>query len=170
MTLDEALNGATAASAWLASLRSDVVMTPDERINLWLVLDDLADELRMVLRDLETDATLALVDLDVPEGRVYNAGHDVVTMGRRQVGGDKWAGWALCGALAVEMIDPDTGEMIRAVPLDVVRSTVPGCADDALTSSRWRVTALRQLVDDAERYHLERPVTQQVIRRARGPR
>lgn len=168
MTLDEVIREASYVSLWLSQLRSaDDVLDPTDRINVWLVVDDLAAELALTLRDLLNDATLALVDLDIEPGETFHAGHDVVVMGRRSVGSDKWAGWALCGALAQQLVDPETGEQIRAVPLDVMRSTVAGCADDALTSSKWRVTALRQLVD-VERYHLEQPISQSVIRRERG--
>lgn len=134
----------------------------EDRIMLWQDLAAVRADLEIVYRDVENDATEALVErlretgepaLETPLG--------VVHVGTSRPG-DRWEGHKLLAALARHVADPSTGEMIRAVPLDVLRDVVPGCASDNLTSSRWRITSLRSYVDPYN--YVERGAPVPVIR------
>lgn len=149
-------------------------MPGTERIELWQDVRDAYAELGVILRDLETDATDALVEL------LRDSGEDELSteLGTVHIGlttpSERWQGWRLAGALArnvaptkvdedgVFVADPED-EVFRAVPLDVFRDVVAGCASDDLTSSKWRKTALRNHVADVRRYY-DRDDPQPIIR------
>lgn len=133
------------------------VMTPTERIDLYAACDLAALALGIVLRKWRHDAAVALADLGVKRGDVYNTGLTTVRRTTSRTGGDHWRGHALCDALAIDAIDPDTGEKVRAVPVHVMRDVVAGCARDELTSSRWRTEGLAGRVN-VNLYHTQRPV------------
>jgi hypothetical protein len=66
-------------------------------------------------------------------------------------------GVELSGRLAVPVVVPATGEVMEAIPLEMVRRFVPGCADPELGSSSWRVTGLATVVPDWHRYRHKEP-------------
>jgi hypothetical protein len=163
MNFDDALHELTRTSSYAyALITNEDVMAPAERIDLWIVARDVLDELAIAVRHLQTDATLALADLGVKPGGLHPAMGGIVKRGTRRVGTDQWAGHALVGALGVDLVNPATGEIVRAVPVEVVREVVPGCATEELTSSRWRATGLRGRVD-VDRFHVQRPTSEEVI-------
>lgn len=148
------------AEALDRDLDSDAdVMSPVERIDLYAAADLAALALGIVLRKWRHDAAVALADLDVKRGDTYNTGLTVARRTTSRQGGDHWRGYALCDALAIDAIDADTGEKVRAVPVDVMRETVAGCARDDLTSSRWSAMAVNHYVPNGARYHTQRPTT-----------
>lgn len=164
MTFDEIISALTEISALTNDVGSnDEPMSPQDRVDLWIVADGVLDELRVVVQALKADATLALVDLDVQPAHTFDTAFGTVLRDRRRVGSDQWAGYSICDALAHSFVDPDTGEVVRAVPVTTMRDTVAGCADDRLTSSRWKVSGLRNWLDDPERYRLRQPYYEDAI-------
>ena len=137
---------------------TDEVLTPAERIDLYARCDLAVLTLGVAVRDLRTDATLALADLEVPKDGTFDTGYAVVKRSKAVQPGTshKWRGHALCDALASDYVNPTTGEIERAVPVWVMRDTVAGCASPEHTSSGWRSTGLRGRVDE-DRYHVDRP-------------
>jgi hypothetical protein len=139
-----------------------------DRIVLWQDLRAVAAELAVVVRDTEGDATDALVEYlrDTGEDHLETIAGPVHVAYTSP--NERWEGHRLIGALArtVVPVDPDTGELhtqaIRAVPVDVLRDTVAGCATDDATSSRWRKTGVRKYVDPGAFYDRDDP--QPVIR------
>lgn len=63
---------------------------------------------------------------------------------------ERWDGHELLGKLAVRLISPD-GEIVEAVPVDVARAVIPACVQGQ-TSSRWKITELRKVLDDPESF------------------
>lgn len=128
------------------SASSDAVLTPQERVDLYVIALGVEDELRTAVRNaLYPDAIDALADLGVPEGGTaatpYAWGVRRTTV--RKPGRVEWSGWALCDGLAQDVVDKGTGELVRAVPVDVLRDVLPACGTQRLTSSRWRLEGLQ---------------------------
>lgn len=131
MTFDETaevINHIQLLADQLSDFDPGEVMTPRERIDLYALADLAALTLGVALRDLRNDATLALLDLEVPRDGVYDTGTTVVKRTRavQQGTSDKWRGYALCDALARNMVNPSTGEIEQAVPVHVMRDVVSG--------------------------------------------
>ncbi|RPH74092.1 hypothetical protein EHM76_04150 [bacterium] len=119
-------------------------MPGTERIALWLDARGVRTEFDVVLHDLETDATDALIELTRATGEdAYDTPLGPVYVGWTQPS-ERWEGYRLIDRLARDVMVRDTAEIIRAVPVDVLRETVAGCQTDALTSSKWRKTGLKQ--------------------------
>ena len=87
-----------------------------------------------------------------------------VTVHRDLPRSEKWDGHGVIGELADPMVTKD-GDIIDAVPVDVLRDVLPACGPGA-TSSKWKVTALRQVLPSADEY---REVTYGDTIIARGP-
>jgi hypothetical protein len=124
-----------------------------ERIELWQDVKAVQDELAVIARDIQGDATEALIELLRESGEpALETALGVVHVGYTQPT-ERWEGHRLIGALSrtVFEVDPETGELserpTRAVPVDVLRDTVAGCASEDLTSSKWRKTGVRNYVD-----------------------
>ena len=144
-----------------------------DRILLWLDARAAAAELAVVLRDLETDATDAIVELARETGSdELETALGVVHVGQTSPS-ERWDGYRLIGKLArtVVEVDPVTGELAteasRAVPVDVLRDVVAGCQTDKLTSSKWRKTGLRDHGIDVWKFY-DRDDPRPIIRT--GPR
>ena len=133
---------------------SDDVMSPHDRVDLWLVAHGVVDELRTTERALHHDASVALHELGKAYDELYHSrlGRQVVMRKRRRVTNEQWHGYDLINAIARDVISTTTGEHHRAVPIDVLRRVVPACATQSSTSSKWNKTGLRGLVN-VEHYH-----------------
>lgn len=127
------------------------VSTLDELAGLWLQLDTALSELSVLHRSLSQQIGSMLADVDydpkdgyqLPDGQIISHYQPSVR--------ERWQGRALLRNLATEMVEPETGEMIPAVPFTVLADIIPGVGSDDMTSSKWRTTGLKNLdvpIDD----------------------
>jgi len=141
--------------------------TPD-LVALWLDVDHLARELGQVLKLLHEDAS-DRVFTEIPDvSWTYTSSVGEPVHLARGYAAERWSGYELADRLAVDVVDPETGELLRAVPVEVVRRHVPGCATADTTSSKWRTTGLAELVPDWRRYR-SRDEAPLVLRRGERP-
>lgn len=126
-------------------------MSPLDVCTLWLDLSRAADDLRSVLQTVRYDATDALVALlDGTGADVIETPSGWAKLGR-EYAPTHWRGWELCDAIADDLVDVRSGEITRAVPVDRLRDVLPGCATDALVSSKWRTEVGRYVALDRYR-------------------
>lgn len=115
-----------------------------DAVALWLDLDAVRATFAKILDLLEYEAIEATLAHGTDGVAVTDRGVGRISGYRR---GNQYEGHAIAGALCRRLVDPDTGEVIAAVPVDVLRAVVPGCAAPHLTSSRWSRRALAGFVD-----------------------
>ena len=125
-------------------------MPPPELVSLWLDLKKHRRYLDQVLHAVHDDAAVDVAAEKDERDEYVSSGGEVVHLTWRPRF-EHWRGFDFSDRLAVDMVDPN-GEIVRAIPLDVIRRFVPGCAMPDLTSSRWRTTGLAQLVPDWENF------------------
>lgn len=151
MDLTEALTALTQVDAIAHALAwNDDPMTAQDRIDLYVVADRVLDRFVTTVRNsLRPEALEALAELDAPYDEVLSTAFasGVRRVRKRRAGRVEWSGWALCDALAEDMIDIGTGEIDRAVPVPRLREVLPACSDDALTSSSWNLTGVKHYVN-----------------------
>lgn len=145
-------------------------MSGTERIALWLEARGAMSEFAVVIRDLETDATDAAIELTRERG----VDELETPLGVVHVGWtapvDHWRGYELIGKLAQTVVEVDaaTGELatqaIRAVPIDVLRAVVAGCDTEKRTSSAWRKTGLEAVGIDPRDWYVRVKDPRPVIR------
>jgi hypothetical protein len=140
---------------------------PRDLISLWLDVDHLHRELSAALRRLAEDAAEAVLAA-VGEGGEWESAEGELVHLTRGYAKERWAGFDLVDRLAAPLIDGETGEFVRSVPVDVLRRFIPGCADPELGSSKWRTTGLAEIVPDWRRYR-SRESAPWVLRRGGKP-
>jgi hypothetical protein len=117
----------------------------DALIDVWDALDIAHRVLGVIARDYST----AIADrLDGQEYTHQRVGPLHPEQSRRE----QWRGHDLIAVLAQPVADTDTGQVIDAVPVDTLRAVLPACATDRETSSRWKVSGLRDRGVDVDRY------------------
>jgi hypothetical protein len=131
----------------------------DGAIEVWDRLDRLITDLTIIRRDHAV--TLAHRISDEHTGTTRSG---PVTVHRDTPRSERWDGHGLLGELAEQMITAD-GEIVDAVPVDVLRDVVPACAQGQ-TSSKWKVTELRKVLPKPEDF---REVEYGIAIVARGP-
>lgn len=141
----------------LAQLDPDDWDDVDNTIDAWDTLDRIRAMIAVHVRDLSTRAAklLPTAEYDAATGTYHK------TTPRTE----KWDGFGVVGALGEPFIDADTGELVRAVPVDVLREVLPACGPGA-TSSKWKRRALAAHMD-VERYSTVEWGTPVVVR---GPK
>ena len=138
----------------------------EDAVVLWIGLTHAQRVLGDLVKLVADEAAVALAGRDDPRADYETATGDVVHLGAGYAP-ERYRGRQLVHALATTMATRD-GELLPAVPVDVLLDVLPGCADDDATSSKWRTTGLRrQLGDDWRRYR-SKDAAPQVIKR--GPR
>lgn len=151
MDLSEALAALTTIDSIAHALAwNDEPMTAQERIDLYVVADRVLDRFVTTVRNsLRPEAIVALAELDAPYDETIESpfASGVRRTRRRKAGRVEWSGWALCDALAEDMVDIGTGEIDRAVPVPRLREVLPACSDDKLTSSSWNLTGVKRYVN-----------------------
>lgn len=136
-------------------------MAGGDLVDLWIDVEQAYAALKVVRDQLAADAAVAVADGNAAAGRkardeyVTPTGH-VVHL-QRGYSREQWRGYELLGVLADKLIDPDSGEVVAAIPVDVARRTVAGCATPELTSSKWSVTGLPGGIADRYRTREETP-------------
>jgi hypothetical protein len=132
----------------------------DAATEVWDRLDRLITNAMILRRDI----AVALARRTGDEHRAVTAG-GAVTIHRRVESSEQWDGHGVLMALAEEVIDRD-GELIGAVRLDVAQRVLPAVGPGQ-TSSKWKMTELRQVLPNADEYR--KVVTGDALV-ARGPR
>ena len=117
----------------------------DDAVEVWNRLDRLIADLTILRRD---HALVLARRVDDEHIAVTRDGR--ITVHRTTPRTEQWDGAAVIDALATPMVDPN-GELVPAIPADVVRAVVPACNEGA-TSSKWKVTALRKVVGNVDDY------------------
>jgi hypothetical protein len=140
----------------------DDVLSPHERIELFAQIEPVPRELSVLVASLRNDAVLALHDLGVPKGTLVPLSSGAAMIKSRNVGKYEWNGYGLLGGLAVDLVDTSTGELTRAVPLEILRAVVPACSSERTTSSKWNAKAVEQYVA-VEQYRTGEPVYEDTI-------
>jgi hypothetical protein len=131
----------------------------DAATEAWDRIDRLITNLGILRRDL----AIALARRTDDEHTAVTAG-GLVTVHRRVETSEQWDGAGVLMALAEEVIDRD-GELIGAIRLDVAQRVLPACGPGQ-TSSKWKLSELRQVIPKADEY---RKVQRGAALIARGP-
>lgn len=146
-------------TTWTADPRDWGRADLDGAGEVWDRLDRLIIDLTILRRD---HAVVLAHRIDDQQTLYTRDG--AVTVHRDLPRSEKWDGHGVIGELADPMVTKD-GDIIDAVPVDVLRDVLPACGPGA-TSSKWKVTALRQVLPSADEY---REVTYGDAIIARGP-
>lgn len=133
-------------ASWTADPRDWGRSDLDGAVEVWDRLDRLMTDLAVLRRD---HAVVLGRRVDDQQTAFTRDGR--VTIHRDVPRTERWDGHELLGELASPLIDGDTGEVLDAVPVDVLRAVVPACVQGQ-TSSRWKITELRKVVQNPERY------------------
>ena len=120
--------------------RSDL----DGAVEVWDRLDRLMTDLAVLRRD---HAVVLARRID-NEAKAYTRDGSIV-IHRDIPRNERWDGHRVIGELAAPLVDTTTGEMVQAVPIDVLRDVLPACGQGA-TSSKWKITALRKVLQNPE--------------------
>lgn len=122
------------------------VSSPHERVEVYAAIVDVPGELAVLVRSMREDAIEAMHDLDVPRGTLLDIASGAAVLGSRNVGRYTWRGWSLLDALAEDRVDVNTGEVVRAVDVELLRAVLPACGSDESTSSKWNASAVKRYV------------------------
>lgn len=114
----------------------------DDLLALWTALRAVERGLGVIARQWSIDAAERVEARGDREYRTRTGDLFHVERSKRE----RWRGYDLLAALSDRMVDGD-GELVDAIPTRVLRDVLPACGDEDATSSRWRTTGLRGLVD-----------------------
>jgi len=120
----------------------------DDLIDTWDMLDTIARNLTVHVRTWNTAAANRLADLDYDPKHGYQS-HGGVIVHHRQTSTDRWDGERVLSALAHDIIEPATGELVPAVPVEVLADVIPAIRG---RSSRWLVKGLEVHGLDPDRF------------------
>jgi hypothetical protein len=115
----------------------------DDAVEVWHRLHRLIGDLAILRRD---HARVLARRIDDEHSATTRDGR--ITVHRQTERTDQWNGSDVIDALAVPMIDAN-GEVLPAIPADSARAVIPACEQGA-TSSRWKITELRKVVENAD--------------------
>lgn len=135
----------TEVSLWSTDPREWGRSDLDGAAEVWSRLDRLITDLTILRRD---HAVVLARRIDDQQTLYTRDG--AITVHRDVPRTERWDGHRLLGELAERIVDVN-GEIHEAVPVDVLRSVVPACVQGQ-TSSRWKVTELRKVLDQPEQY------------------
>ena len=135
-----------AVDAAVDVLDLEVELVGDDLIDLWIWAKHAVDRLAVAVRAIGAEAAVTVADLNAARGRgpreeYVTATGNVVHLAPGS-SRTEWQGYAFVNVLADPLVDPETGEVVRAVPVDVLRRVVPGCGAPHLTSSKWNISAI----------------------------
>jgi hypothetical protein len=142
--------------------RLSEVVSPTERVEVYAAIGELPGELGVLVRSLRSDAIEAMHDMGVPRGTLLDIASGAAVLGSRSVARYEWRGWSLIDGLADDRVDLGSGEVVRAVDVDVLRAVLPACGSDEQTSSKWNATAVKRYVP-VEQYRKGEPVYEDTI-------
>jgi hypothetical protein len=116
----------------------------DASVEVWHRLDRLITDLSILRRDHGI-----VLGHRIPDEFTALTRDGTITVHRQTETSHQWDGDGVITDLSTPMIDTETGELTAAIPADVLRKVLPACGPGA-TSSKWNVTALRQVVPKSE--------------------
>ena len=120
----------------------------DDLCDTWDMLDTIARTLAVHVRTWNTAAADRLAETDYDPKHGFQS-HGGVIVHHRQTSTDRWDGERVLAALAHDIIEPSTGELVPAVPVEVLADVVPAIRGK---SSRWLVGGLRVHGLDPDKY------------------
>ncbi len=123
----------------------------DELAARWKRIRDVARILAVVERDYCNAVGDLLADREYSRKDGYPLA-DGTRIRHEQRTTEKWQGRRLLRAISTPMVDPSTGEVTEAVPLRVLADIIPGVGTDDQTSSKWKLTGLRNIDVDPDDY------------------
>jgi hypothetical protein len=142
----------------VACLDRRAPMPPLERIEAWQAAADALATFQVVVGQMAADAQDAMVQLGTKQLTTRRGPCHLA----RSSSSQEWRGYELLGKLADPMIEPSTGEVMDAVPLQVLRDVIAGCNKPDSTYSKWLTTGLKEWLPDDWRkfvtYHDPRDV------------
>jgi hypothetical protein len=133
-------------TTWTADPRDWGRSDLDGAVEVWDRLDRLMTDLAVLRRD---HAVVLARRVDNEQTAYTRDGR--ITIHRAVPSTERWEGHELLGELAETLVDTTTGERVPAVELNVLRAVIPACGQGQ-TSSRWKVTELRKVMENPERY------------------
>lgn len=123
----------------------------DERGTRWARLRCLHRELGVLVDEYCHDLGAQLADTEYVRKDGYRLSDGTVIV-HHQSSTERWQGRKLLRSLSTDMIEPTTGEAMPAVPLATLVEVLPAVDTDDATSSRWKLSGLRNLDIDPEVY------------------
>ena len=110
----------------------------DHLIDMWDALDTITKTLAAHTRNYNTAAADRLAETDYTPKDGYQS-HGGVIVHHTQRPSDQWDGQRLLSKLAVNVVETATGELVQAVPVEVLEDVIPAVTGK---SSRWLVKGL----------------------------
>jgi hypothetical protein len=141
--------------SWTADPRDWGRDEVDDAVAVWDALDRLIDSLTILRRDHAVVLARRVDDQYTANG---------VTIHREVPMTEEWNGSDVLDAMSETVIDAN-GEAIQAIPVEDARAVLPACLPGQ-TSSRWKITELRQRIPRPEQ-HRKRVYGDAYV--ARGP-
>ena len=133
-------------ATWTADPRDWGRSDLDGAVEVWDRLDRLMTDLAVLRRD---HAVVLGRRVDDQQTAFTRDGR--VTIHRDVPRTERWDGHGLLGELASTLVDTASGEIVDAVPVDVLRAVVPACGQGA-TSSKWKISELRKVLQQPEAF------------------
>lgn len=132
-------------AAWTADPRDWGRPDLDGAVEVWDRLDRLITDLTILRRD---HAVVLARRIDNEQTAFTRDGRIVIHRDTPRT--ERWDGHSLLGELADRIVDVN-GEIHEAIDVDVARAVIPACVQGQ-TSSRWKVTELRKVVQNPEQF------------------
>jgi hypothetical protein len=133
-------------TSWSADPREWGRSDLDGAVEVWDRLDRLMTDLAVLRRD---HAVVLGRRVDNEQTAFTRDGR--VTVHRDVPRNERWDGHRVLGELAEPLVDTTTGEVVDAVAVDVLRAVIPACVQGQ-TSSRWKITELRKVMQQPEAF------------------
>lgn len=130
---------------------NDEPMPPADRVDVFIVLDGVVNDLRDIHAAMRHEAMIAAAELGVGVGMQHHGAFGTVVRMRTRKAKEHWEGHALLGALSQLMAD-ENGEVREAVPVSTLREVLPACSKPGLTSSKWLRSGLARIGFPADHY------------------
>lgn len=110
----------------------------------WLRIRSAARDLAVIERDYANAVGSRLADVEYNRSEGYEL-PDGTRIRHEQARSERWEGRKLLRTLSTPMVEPSSGELIESIPLKVLADIIPGVGTDDQTSSKWKLTGLRNL-------------------------
>lgn len=122
----------------------DVFEDVDQSLQAWDTIDNMLAVLNVLKRELST-----VVAEIVPEQYTTADGFEIHTVATKT---EKWDGAGVLNALGQNMVDAESGEVVRAVPIETLSDVLPAVTGTA-TSSKWKIRGLLAHLPSVDQYH-----------------
>ena len=133
-------------ASWSADPRDWGRSDLDGAVEVWDRLDRLMTDLAVLRRD-----HAVVLGRRVNDEQTAFTRDGRVTIHRDVPRNERWDGHAVIGELAESLINKETGEVVDAVDVETLRAVIPACVQGQ-TSSRWKITELRKVMQQPEAF------------------